>query len=113
LKRVYRWISVLEDRGASSQWRLMLRLLEPLDLGGLGDLQPPDEQIRWTLSFHLQSVQTPGVVIDASDIWLLPAGAATVEGHRIESPQDVLLGELGRAARLYKPLEAALEQAQP
>jgi len=113
LKRVYRWISVLEDRGSSSQWRLMLRLLEPLDLGGLGDLQPPDEQIRWTLSFHLQSVQTPGVVIDASDIWLLPAGAATVEGHRIESPQDVLLGELGRAARLYKPLEAALEQAQP
>lgn len=112
-KRIYRWISVLEDRGGSSQWRLLLRLQEPLDLAGLSDLSAPPESVRWTLTFHLQSVQAPGIVIDAADIWLLPAGAATVEGRRIEAPHDALLAELGRAARLYKPIEQALEAAQP
>ncbi len=116
VRNVRRWVGGLEERGAGSPWRLHLRLSEPLDLGGVGELEPPADSIRWTLTLGLQSVTHPRVRLDAQDIWLLPGGgtgSATVEGMRIDSPQDVLLAELGRAARLYKKLETALEDQQP
>jgi hypothetical protein len=116
IKGVRRWIGGLEERGSGAAWRLMLRLSEPMDVGGLeraGDFAAPGDNVRWTLSLHLQSVTDPGVVVDASDIWLLPPGAASVEGQRIEQPQELLLSELGRAARLYKRLEKVLEEAEP
>ncbi|MBC7835203.1 MAG: DEAD/DEAH box helicase [Phycisphaerales bacterium] len=115
VKRVHKWLGGLEDRRAGSDWRLALRLIEPVLLAGPegGGAQIPDEDSRWILSFHLRSVQRPGVVIDAADIWLLPTGAASVDGQRIESPQEVLLAELGRAARIYRSLENALAEARP
>ncbi len=116
VKSVRRWVGGLEERGAGSPWRLMLRLSEPLDLGGVGELEPPADTVRWTLTLGLQSVTHPRVKLDAQDIWLLPGGgtgSATVEGLRIDSPQDVLLAELGRAARLYKKLEGVLEEPEP
>lgn len=116
VKNVRRWVGGLEERGAGSSWRLLLRLTEPLDLGGVDELAPPADSVRWTLTLGLQSVTHPRVKLDAQDIWLLPGGgtgSASVEGMRIDSPQDVLLAELGRAARLYKRLETVLEDAEP
>ncbi|MBN8646146.1 MAG: hypothetical protein J0L61_13000, partial [Planctomycetes bacterium] len=40
-RAVRRWIGNLEERGASGQWRLCLKLTEPLSLTGLKDLAPP------------------------------------------------------------------------
>lgn len=116
VRNVRRWVGGLEERGAGSPWRLLLRLSEPLDLGVERELAPPEDSVRWTLTLGLQSVTHPRVKLDAQDIWLLPGGgtgSATVEGMRIDSPQDVLLAELGRAARLYKKLETALEDQEP
>jgi len=116
VKNVRRWVGGLEERGAGSPWRLLLRLSEPLDLGGPGGIAPPDDSVRWTLTLGLQSVTHPRVKLDAQDVWLLPGGgtgSATVEGMRIDSPQDVLLAELGRAARLYKKLESVLQDSEP
>lgn len=113
IKGVRRWIGSLEERGSGTSWRLLLRLREPMDLAGLGELSTPGENVRWPLSLHLQSVVDPLVIVDAEDIWVLPPGAASVEGQRIEAPQELLLSELGRAARLFKRLEKVLEQAEP
>jgi non-specific serine/threonine protein kinase len=113
IKGVRRWIGGLEERGSGAAWRLLLRISEPMDLAGLDDFQTPGDKVRWTLTLHLQSVVEPDVVADAADIWLLPTGAASVEGQRIEQPQELLLSELGRAARLYKRLEKVLENAEP
>lgn len=113
IKGVRRWIGGLEERGSGGAWRLLLRLGEPVDMTGLKDFQTPGEGVRWTLGLHLQSVLAPETVVDASDIWVLPPGAASVEGQRIESPQELLLSELGRAARVYKRLEKALEDTEP
>lgn len=113
VKGVRRWIGSLEERGGGSSWRLLLRLDEPLDLKGLGDFAAPGESVRWPLALHLQSVLDPTVVVDAADIWVLPPGAASVEGQRIEQPQELMLAELGRAARIYKKLEKSLEEAEP
>jgi hypothetical protein len=114
IKGVRRWIGGLEERGSGAAWRLLLRLSEPLDVPGVGDdLAAPGDKVRWTLSLHLQNIVDATVVADAADIWLLPPGAASVEGQRIEQPQELLLSELGRAARLYKRLEKVLEEAEP
>ena len=112
-RRVRSWLGVLEERGASSAWRLLLRLAEP-PLAGLKDDQAPDpDDPTWTLSFHLQSVDQPSLILDAADVWLLTGDSVSVMGRRIEGPQELLLGELGRASRFYPRLEEALEGSEP
>ncbi|MBL8763590.1 MAG: DEAD/DEAH box helicase [Phycisphaerae bacterium] len=123
IRRARQWISTLEDRGPSSAWRLLLRLGEPIDLpaapgarvgaGKAPTRGPEPTDAVWPLTFHLQSAEDHAVVADASDLWLLPGDAAQVQGKRIDSPQELLLAELGRAVRLYKPLESALSEPQP
>ncbi|MGE3108638.1 MAG: DEAD/DEAH box helicase [Phycisphaerales bacterium] len=113
VKGVRTWIGLLEDRGAGDAWRLLLRLSEPIDVSQMRDFASPGEGVRWMLSIHLQLVEQPSVVVDAIDIWSLSGGGATIEGRRLESPHELLLGELGRGARLYKALEKALDEAQP
>jgi len=113
LKRVRGWIGMLDQRGSDSAWRLCLRVSEPLDMADIIDFQAPGPGLVWTLSLHLQSVENPAVLIDARDIWVLQTDGATVGGRHIDRPQELLLKELGRAARLFKPLEDALRQAEP
>ena len=110
-RRVRAWVSVLEERGPSSHWRLMLRLAEPVGLAP--DAAPAPDDKAWSVSFHLQNVDQPTLVLDAPDIWLLTGESATIMGRRIDRPQDLLLGELGRASRFYKVLEEALEDSKP
>ncbi len=113
IKGVRRWISGLEERGTSSTWKLLLRLGEPPNASVLSDMEEPSDKIEWPLTFHLQSQDNPRIVVDASDIWLLSADAMTIEGKRLESPQELLLAELGRASRLYTALERALDESEP
>jgi len=112
-RRVRRWIGSLEDRGQSSDWRLLFRLNEPLKDGLDDNIDEPDDSLLWSVSFHLQSQERSEVVVDAADVWLMSAEAATVEGLALESPQELLLGELGRASRLYKPFEGILSETEP
>ncbi|MFO0861374.1 MAG: DEAD/DEAH box helicase [Phycisphaerales bacterium] len=105
-RRVRQWVGGLEERGASSAWRLLLKLNEPMPEEG-------EEDALWALSFHLQSVDRPGLIVDAPDLWALTGDSMTIEGKRIDSPQELLLGELGRASRIYNRLEKALEDSEP
>ncbi len=113
LKRVRNWIGGLDDRGTSSVWRLFVRLDEPVDIGSLADFETPTASMVWPMVFGLQSVEDPTIFIDAQDLWLLSAGGATVAGKKIESPHELFLTELGRLARVYKPVEKALVEPEP
>jgi len=113
IRHVRNWISTLEERGASSQWRLLFRLSEPADAVLMGDVDDPEDDSVWSLSFHLQSVESTRIIVDAQDLWSLAADQVTIEGKRLESPQELLLKELGRASRLYKKLEGALDESEP
>lgn len=119
VRDIRRWISQLEDRGMSSQWRLCLRVNEPIELPKVDgeDGMPVIEtahQVPWSLSFHIQPADgAEDPLIDASDIWLMTAESVSIEGKRLDTPQELLLGELGRASRIYKPLERALSDVDP
>ena len=113
LKRVRHWIGGLDERAPGSVWRLCLRLSEPVDLTSLGEFSVPGAGVKWTLSLHLQSIDDLSLVIDAADIWALPTEGATVQGRHVDKPAELLLGELGRAARLYKPIDDVLKEGEP
>jgi len=113
VRSVRRWISRLDDRGADAAWRLALRLEEPVASATLEDFQAPGDDLLWSLRIALRAVEDENVEVDAADIWPAGAEAITANGLRLESPQELLLRELGRASRLYVPLERALDGAQP
>jgi SNF2 family DNA or RNA helicase len=113
VKGVRRWIAGLEDRGASSAWRLCLTLSEPGEAAALPDLQAPGDELLWRLDFGLRSVDDPDLEVSAADVWLLPSESVTIGGRRLDSPQELLLAELGRASRLYPKLEASLSEPEP
>jgi hypothetical protein len=62
---------------------------------------------RWRLEFLLQSTTDESLLVPAERVW---DGAAD---RLIAGAQEVLLAELGRAARAYPPLRPALRRARP
>jgi non-specific serine/threonine protein kinase len=88
--------------------RACFRLVEP-------DEDSADEDAdegTWQLQFALQATDRPGLVVDADRVWRSRGTLKALSRH-IESPQETLLAELGRAGRLYPPLLQALREARP
>jgi SNF2 family DNA or RNA helicase len=73
--------------------------------------QEQDERTdpQWRLEFLLQATADPSLLVPARQAWT-DDGALR---RWLESPQEVLLGELGRASRIYPRLAAGLRQARP
>jgi hypothetical protein len=74
---------------------------------------PPDRTPWWRLAYLVQAGHDPGLVLPASDVW---ASADTERQWRDRlggDPQEVLLRELARAARLFPPIEASLDTPRP
>ena len=64
---------------------------------------------RWWLEFSLQSAQDASLRVTAESIWR-DAGALR---RWLDDPSELLLAELGRAARLYPELSDALRVPRP
>ncbi|RKT52939.1 DEAD/DEAH box helicase [Saccharothrix australiensis] len=82
--------------------RTCFRLSSP-DQGG------PDGD-GWRLEFLLQAVDEPSVLVTAAQVW---RRQEAVLRRWVARPQEVLLGDLGRASRLYPALDRALDQRKP
>ena len=70
-------------------------------------LDDPEPVFR--LTFSLQSAQDPSLTVDADTVWRDP----TALRRWLDDPAEVLLGELGRAARVYPELGDALRVPRP
>jgi non-specific serine/threonine protein kinase len=81
--------------------RAFFRLVEP---------GPEDEE--WMLRFGLQAADEPSLVVDAPAVWR-SRGTLPALARRVDAPQELLLGQLGKAARLYPELDGALRAARP
>jgi hypothetical protein len=109
---------------SSSTWRLCLRLHEPATSATPGEKGPrpaaglPDAsgegalEGRWRVALLLQAVDEPTLLVEAAEVWRagesLRWAACTVE-----EPQEVLLAELGRAARAFGELSQVLAEPAP
>lgn len=112
-RRVRRWIGSLEERGESSAWRLGFRIAEPIAEGLSENIKMPDAAVRWSLSFFLESCVDPEVTVEAADVWLLSRESVVVQGLTLDSPQELLMAELGRASRYDKKIEEVLDESEP
>ena len=81
-------------------------LHDPADPGDDPDDQTGDGT-HWLLEFLLQSTADPSLLVPAAQVW---DGARRPAPRR---PQELLLAELGRAARVYPTLAPALRAARP
>jgi SNF2 family DNA or RNA helicase len=72
--------------------------------GGDGGREP-----AWRLEFLLQSVADPSLLVPAEQTWTDDGSLA----RWLPRPQELLLGELGRASRVYPELAGGLRAARP
>ena len=91
--------------------RACFRLVEPLEKAEAtaGERAP---ETPWRVDFALQSTEEPSLVVDAGQVWRAK-GALRALARHVADPQETLLGELGRAVRLYPDIESALRTASP
>jgi hypothetical protein len=88
--------------GARDQLRACFRLELP-EAGGEA----------FTLRFLLQSPDDPSLLVLATDVWKTKGRSLEKLGRAFRDPQESLLAALGRASRLFAPIERALAQAKP
>ncbi len=95
--------------------RVCLRLshlseLEPDEPDATGTPEPVAADDAWLLEFLLQPLDEPSLLVTASDVWRDRSAPLRRWTHH---PQERLLAGLGRAARLFGDLDAALRLARP
>ena len=100
---VRRWIGRLDDVGADLEYRLWLNLTSP----------PGGATEPWRLDLGLHSSGDPMQRLTAEDVWTQSPESLGSLGDGSAEPQDILVTELGRAARLYPVLEPLLTEATP
>jgi superfamily II DNA or RNA helicase len=78
-------------------------------------VEPAEEESSsgaWRVEFALQAADEPSLVVDAAKVWGA-RGSLRALARYLDSPQETLLAELGRASRLYPALDQALRTARP
>jgi non-specific serine/threonine protein kinase len=78
-------------------------------VGAAEDGATPDDP--WRLDFLLQSVDDPSLMVTADEVWRSPGPIRVLRS--VADPQERLIADLGRAMRLFPPLEPALRTPHP
>ena len=71
------------------------------------------EQRPWRVDFLLQASDDPSLMVGAAQVWARSRTLESVLQRRLLRPDEFLLGELGRALRVFPALEGALKTARP
>ncbi|MBI3961734.1 MAG: DEAD/DEAH box helicase [Deinococcus sp.] len=98
-----------------SSWTLQLRAADAGAFRTCFRLEPPEEgaETAWTLRFLLQARDDPSLLVPAAQVWRESGSTLRFLNRRLEHPQEQLLADLGRAARLFPPIEECLRTARP
>lgn len=84
-------------------------LASPEEREGAPSADSPVDLPQWRLEFLLQSSADPSLLVPAEQVWRDNGALARWLGR----PQELLLAELGKAARVYPALEQGLRKARP
>jgi superfamily II DNA or RNA helicase len=74
---------------------------------------PEGDGNAFLLRFLLQSPDDPSLLISADEVWNTKGRSLEKLGRAFRDPQESLLESLGRASRLFAPIERALADAKP
>ncbi len=112
------WVSRLEVDQRRHRCRTCFCLHAPEPAAEISDLKSEgepshDEEGKWKLTFHIQSIDNPSLVLDAEHAYDPPTSGPAVLGRPFESIADQLREDLARAAVHFPPLQACLDEDQP
>ncbi len=75
--------------------------------------EPTEGSDDWYISFHLQAMDEPTLLVAAEDIWMRDEVTTIFYGRSFELPQERILGDIGKASRIFAPLERSLNHIRP
>jgi hypothetical protein len=107
-ERVAEWAAPVGGVAAADGLRTCFQLEPPPD-----DAKITGEERVWTLRFLLQATDDPSLIVPAERVWEETGDALSAFSRRLERPQERFLADLGRAARLFPPLDTGLVGARP
>lgn len=78
-------------------------------------LEPPvtEADDGWRLSYFLQASDDPSLLVPAGDVWKESRDTLSYLTRKFDNPQEKLLADLGKASRLFPPIEESLNTAMP
>ncbi|WP_437330093.1 SNF2-related protein [Sorangium sp. So ce381] len=76
-------------------------------------LELPQGDRGFVLRFLLQATDDPSLLVPAADVWKTQGRTLKALGRAFSDAEEVLLGALGAAARLFAPIARALGEARP
>ncbi len=75
---------------------------------------PPDKDTdKWSLQYFLQASDDPSLLVPAEKVWSESKDTLQFLNRKFDHPQEKLLADLGKATRLYPPVEDSLHSARP
>jgi SNF2 family DNA or RNA helicase len=74
---------------------------------------PARAKETWRLGYFLQAPDDPSLLLPARDIWRASGTPTGWMDRTYGEPQDVLLRELARAGRVFRPIERSLDSPKP
>ncbi|HUU84546.1 MAG TPA: DEAD/DEAH box helicase [Phycisphaerae bacterium] len=108
-RRVSLWIGQLDDTAGHAHFRTCFTITPP----DASDEEDDSPEAEWTIAFHLQATDDPGVVLDAGRVWATAGAGLTFLRRQYGLLREQLEADLRRAAHLFEPLAAVLDQPRP
>lgn len=101
------WLRNLHAAG-NDYFRIAFQLVAP-EAGDMEDQTPKN----WELQFLLQSRSDPSLLVPAEDIWFRSKEELAAISPHLDKAQELLLGGLGYAAKLFNPILTSLQARHP
>jgi SNF2 family DNA or RNA helicase len=105
-RQVGAWTDLTADAEADDAFRLCFRLVPPSEASARDD-RP------WRLEYMLQATDDPSLLVPVEDVWRHRGQTARFLTRRFDQPQERVLAALGRASRVFPPIEGSLRTARP
>jgi SNF2 family DNA or RNA helicase len=104
-RQVSHWTDLTPDDAAEDAFRLCFRLVPPDDASS--------GERPWLLEYLLQATDDPSLLVPVHEVWRHRGQTARFLTRRFDQPQERVLAALGRASRVFPPIEGSLRTARP
>jgi SNF2 family DNA or RNA helicase len=105
-RQVSHWTDLTADTEAQDAFRLCFRLVPPAE-----DSAKQDKP--WWLEYMLQATDDPSLLVPVEEVWRHRGHTARFLTRRFDQPQERVLAALGRASRVFPPIEDSLRGPRP
>ncbi|HET6316103.1 MAG TPA: SNF2-related protein, partial [Chloroflexota bacterium] len=106
-RQVSAWTDLTADSSADDAFRLCFRLDPP------NATKAPEDERPWKLEYVLQATDDPSLLVPVVEVWRHRGQTARFLTRRFDQPQERVLAGLGRASRVFAPIEDSLRSARP